>query len=291
MNKYEDNSKALMWFAALVLTGFVAGCGSGGGGGGGDEASAVDPNWTVSPGAGTGAGGAGRGPASVVLGGAGNYAILTQSLISTTATAGTAITGDIGISPAAASFIQGFSLTLDGTGCFSTPTPASLVTGKVFAADYNTGTCTTPTILGTAIADKDLAFTDANGRAADHVDLGTGNIGGMTLPPAVYKWATGVLIPTDLVLSGGPNDVWIFQIAQGITVSNAAKVTLTGGALPKNIFWATGGVADFGTTSHFEGIVLSASSITMNTGASTNGRMLAKTEVTLDSNAVTQPAL
>jgi len=273
-----------MWLAAMALTGMVAGCGGGDGGGGSTSAPVNDPNWTVQPGAGTGAAGLGRGPALVNLGMAGNYAILAEALISTTGV--TTVTGDLGMSPFAATFIQGFALTLDGTGCFST---SSLVTGKVYAADYNTGGCPTPANLTTATGDKRLAYTDTNSRAPDYTELGAGTIGGMTLPPAVYKWSGGVLIPTDLVLSGGPNDVWIFQIAGDLTVANAVRVTLAGGALAKNIFWATFGVADFGTTSHFEGIVLSQTAITLQTGASANGRLLANTDVTLDANAVVQP--
>jgi len=288
MNQYRNSSKTRMWLAALALTA-LAGCGGGGGGGDGGSAAAPsnDPNWTVQPGAGTGAAGLGRGPAVVNLGMAGNYAILAETLISTTS--GTAVTGDLGMSPAAASFVQGFSLTLDVGECFSTPTPASMVTGKVYAADYNTNGCPTPTNLTTAIGDMGTAYTNANGRAPDYTELGTGNIGGMTLPPAVYKWSSGVLIPTNLVLSGGANDVWIFQIAGDLTVASGTRINLAGGALAKNIFWVTFGVADFGTTSHFEGVVLSQTSINLQTGASANSRLLAQTAVTLDANAVVQP--
>jgi len=112
----------------------------------------------------------------------------------------------------------------------------------------------------------------------------------MTLPPATYKWSTGVTILTDVTLNGGPNDVWIFQIAQGITQASAAQVILTGGALPKNVFWQAAGVVDIGTTAHMEGVILAQTAITLNTGASANSRLLAQTAVTLDSNAVTQPA-
>jgi hypothetical protein len=118
--------------------------------------------------------------------------------------------------------------------------------------------------------------------------VGAGDIGGMTLPPAVYKWGTGVLIPTDVTLNGGPNDVWIFQIAQGLTVSSGVQIILAGGALPQNVYWATFGVADLGTTSKFNGVILSQSSIAMKTGASINGKLLAGTAVTLDQNVITQ---
>ena len=293
MNRFGSSFKPRTSLMGLLLAGLVAGCGSGGDDGASGSAAAAAAaaagrTLTVNVGAGTGAGGLGVGPAPVVLGGAGNYVILAKTAISTTV--GTAVTGDLGISPAAASFITGFgALPLDASGCFST-TP--LVTGKVHAADYNTLGCTTPAILTTAVSNMTTAYTDAAGRAPDYTELGAGAIGGMTLPPAVYKWSTGVLISTDVFLAGGPNDVWIFEMAGDITMASATKVTLLGGALAKNIFWQVGGGTGvaLGTTSHFEGVILAAKAITVNTGASVNGRLLAQTAVTLKSNVVVQPA-
>jgi len=221
----------------------------------------------------------GKGPAQVNLGSSGNYVILAKSAISTTGV--TAVTGNLGLSPAAASYITGFTLSAPPT-TFST---SSTVTGQVFAADYDP---TTPTILTTAVGDMMIAYTDAAGRPADYTELGTGNIGGMTLPPAVYKWSTGVLIPTDVTLSGGPNDVWIFEIAQDVLMSSGTKITLSGGAQAKNVFWQIFGILDIGTTAHFEGIALVQTAITMKTGSSVNGRLLAQTAVTLDASTVVQ---
>lgn len=259
MNRFESVTKPLMWFMALLLVAFVAGCGGGDGGG--------VASITTTPGAGTGLGGLGRGPVPVVLGTAGNYAILAKSAISTVPTS--AITGNVGLSPAAASFITGFTLVADATNVFSTSTQ---VAGQVFAADY---AVPTPANLTTAVGDMLTAYTAAAGRAADYTELGAGNIGGMTLAPATYKWSTGVLIPTDVTLNGGSNDVWIFQVAQGITQASGARVILTGGALPKNVFWQSFGAVDIGTTAHMEGVILSQTSITLRTGASANSRLLA----------------
>ena len=149
---------------------------------------------------------------------------------------------------------------------------------------------TDATTLTAAIGAKGTAYTDAAGRAPDYTELGAGDIGGLNLGPATYKWTTPVLIPTNVTLTGGPNDVWIFQIAQGLTVSSGVHIILAGGALPKNIFWQTFAAADIGTTSKFNGVILSQTSIAMKTGASINGRLLAGTAVTLDQNTVTQPA-
>jgi hypothetical protein len=216
------------------------------------------------------------------LGGAGGFAILAKSGISTVPTS--AVTGDIGVSPAAATYVTGFSLTMDSSNEFST---SPQVTGRVYAADY---TPPTPSDLTTAVGDMELAFTDAAGRAPGTTELGAGNIGGMTLDAGVYKWGTGLLIPTDVTLAGDATDVWIFQIAQDLTMSSGAQVLLTGGALPENVFWQVAGHVVLGTTAHCEGIVLAQTSITLQTGASMNGRLLAQTAVDIDGSAVVEPA-
>ncbi len=133
------------------------------------------------------------------------------------------------------------------------------------------------------------AFTDAGGRAPDETELGAGNIGGMTLEPGVYKWGTGLLIPTDVTLSGSATDVWIFQIAQDLTVESGARVLLSGGAQADNIFWQVSGLVDIGTTAHVEGNVVTSTSLSMRTGATLNGRLLAQTAVVLDGGTVTLP--
>ena len=227
----------------------------------------------------------GLGRAPVDLGTAGNFVILTKSGITTTGV--TAITGDIGVSPIDSTAITGFGLTMDASNTFST---SALVTGKVYAADY---TEPTPTNMTTAISDLRTAYVDAAGRTTpDDTELGGGDISGMTLAPGLYKWGTGVLITNvGVTLSGGANDVWIFQIADDLTVNNAAIVTLAGGAQAKNIFWQVGGGVgvSLGTTVQFQGIILATKAITINTGATLNGRALAETKVTLDANTITAP--
>lgn len=221
------------------------------------------------------------GPPVVNLNSAGNFVILAKSGVSTVGT--TAIVGNVGLSPAAASFITGFALSAPPT-TFST---SALVTGQLFASDY---TPPTPTMLTTAILDMQNAFTDAAGRTLpDFVNLGAGNIQGMTLVPGLYKWGTGLQIPSAVTLSGGANDVWIFQIAQNLTVGNGAIVTLTGGAQAKNVFWQVSGAATIGTTANFKGIILSQTLISMNTGAVVLGRVLAQSAVTLNATSITHP--
>ncbi len=218
----------------------------------------------------------------VNLGTAGGFAILAKSGISTVPIS--AVTGNVGVSPAAASFITGFSLIADATNVFATSTQ---VVGMVFAADYAPPT---PSNMTTAIGDMELAFTDAAGRAPGVTELGAGDVGGMTLAAGVYKWGTGLLIPTDVTLAGSATDVWIFQIAGDLTVSSAANVFLSGGALPENVFWQVAGFVDVGTTAHVEGIILTQTSITLRTGASVTGRLLAQTAVTIDTSVIVEPS-
>ncbi len=222
------------------------------------------------------------GPDPLMLGTAKNYVLLAKTGVSTTGT--TTVVGDIGLSPSAASSLTGFSETLDATGTFST---AAQVTGNLFAADYSPPS---PSKLTTAVLDMQTAYTDAAGRVLpDFTELGAGNIDGLTLVPGLYKWGTGVTVPIGVTLSGGANDIWIFQIAQDLIIGNGAIVTLSGGAQAKNIFWQVAGQVTLGTTSDFKGILLSQTLIALNTGATMNGRAFAQTAITLDANAITAP--
>ena len=221
------------------------------------------------------------GGVAVDLGASGDYAILAMSGVSTVPTS--AVTGNVGVSPAAATYITGFSLIADATNVFSTSTQ---VTGQVSASDY---AVPTPATLTTAVEDMLLAFTDAAGRAPDVTELGAGDIGGKTLKPGVYKWGTGLLIPTNVTLSGSKTDMWIFQIAQDLTIASGTKVVLAGGALAKNIVWQVAGLVDIGTTAHCEGIILTKTSATLATGSSLNGRLLAQTSVDIDGSTIVAP--
>jgi len=217
------------------------------------------------------------GQTPVSLGLAGGFAILTKSGI--TDVFPSAITGSVGASP-----ITGAAIHL---------TCAEMMTGGVYsvnAAGPLPCRVTAPNLLTVAVGDMETAYTDAAGRSLpDFIDLGAGLIGGLTLVPGLYKWNTKVSIATDVTLSGGPNDVWIFQIAGTLIQASATRVILEGGAQPRNIFWQTSGAVAIGTTAHFEGIILSKTMIAMKTSASINGRLFAQTAVSLEKNAVTRP--
>ncbi len=220
---------------------------------------------------------------SIDLGTAGNFVILTKTGVTSVPPAN--ITGDLGTSPIAAAAITGFALVADSTNVFST---SSQVTGNVYAANYASPT---PSKMTTAIGDMQHAFTDAAGRAPGVTELGAGNIGGRTLVAGVYKWSTGVLIPTNVTLQGSSTDVWIFEIAQNLTVSSATSIILQGGARPENVYWQVSGGVVLGSTAHLEGIVLAKTAITLAAGASVRGRLLSQTAVTLISNTVAEPTL
>lgn len=242
---------------------FTLGCGSDGGASGFGDVTAA--------GVGTGLGGAGRGPAPVTLGTSANYIILAQSAITNVPTS--AVTGNIGLSPSTGAGI--------GLAC-------SEVIGSVQTVDAAGPACRTvsPVILTAAINDKNTAYTDAAGRAPDYTELAAGLIGGLNLGPATYRWSSSVGIGTNLMLTGGANDVWIFQIAQGLTVSSGVQIILAGGARAQNVYWQVFSAADLGTTSKFKGTIISSTSIVLKTGATLNGRALAGTAVTLQSNIV-----
>jgi len=216
--------------------------------------------------------------APVDLGTAGDFVILAESGISTATTSD--ITGDIAVSPSPASYITGFSLTMDSSGEFST---SSQVVGMVYSADYTTPT---PNRLTTAVEDMLLAYADAAGRASNYTELYSGDLSGKTLTPGVYKFSSSVLINTELTLTGSATDVWIFQIDGNLTMASNINIILAGGAVAKNIVWQVADTVAIGSGAHFEGTILAMTNISMGTNSSINGRLYAQTAVTLDATTV-----
>jgi len=216
--------------------------------------------------------------APVDLGSAGNFTILSKTGI--TDVFKTTVNGDVGTSPITGAAlllscaeVNGIIYTVDAAG----PLPCRV---------------TDATRLTAAVGDMEAAYNDAAGRTLpDVLNLGAGEIGGLTLTPGLYKWTTDLSISKDVTLAGGPNDVFILQVAGTLKEANAKHVTLTGGAQAKNVFWASAGAVSIGTNAHFEGTILSKTMIAMNTNASMNGRLLAQTAVTLQMNTITPPAL
>jgi len=212
----------------------------------------------------------------VFLGAAGRFVLLTEAGITDVPTS--AVTGNVGTSPI--------------TGAADLLT-CKEVTGTIYSVDAaGPFPCSVmdPTLLTTAVLAMRHAYTNAAGRTKpDFINLGGGNIGGLTLSPGLYKWDTSVRIPTDVTISGASDDVWIFQIAGNLKLSKGIAVHRSGGAQAKNIFWQIAGLTTLGTTSHFEGIILSKTLIAMQTGASIHGRLFSQTAVTLQKNVVKRP--
>ena len=223
----------------------------------------------------------GTGSEAVNLRSAGNYVILAKTAVSTVPAS--VITGDIGLSPAAASYFTGFSQ-IDAIGYAE----STQVTGFLYAADMVSPTSSN---LTTAVEDMMTAYNDAASRSdPDYLNHGAGEIGSLTLAPGLYKWTNSVTIGSDVTIAGSADDTWVFQISGDLSIGNDFDVILTGGAQAKNIFWQVAGETIMGTGSHFEGIVLCMTQITMNTLATINGRLLAQTQVALDRATVTNPA-
>lgn len=204
--------------------------------------------------------------APVVLGAAGNFAVLAGSTV--TNTGASQVTGDLGVSPGTA--VTGF--------------PPGTVNGTIHAGDP---------AAAQAIADLTTAIGDAAGRTAGPVSV-AGNIGGQTLTPGLYASTSSLAISSgDLTLDaqGNANAVFIFQIASSLTTTSGRQVILAGGAQSSNIFWQVGSSATIGTNSVFKGTIMALQSITLATGATLDGRALAEIAgVTLQGNTITKPA-
>jgi hypothetical protein len=192
----------------------------------------------------------------------------------------------MGVSPIDHTAVTGFpNYAKDPSGLFWT---ADNVSGNIYCSDND---APTPANMTAAIHDMETAYNVAAGRTtpAPVTELGAGDISGLTITPGLYKWGTGVDINTDVYLSGGANDVWIFQISQGLTLATGAKVHLIGGAKAENIFWQAFGAVTINAGAQMEGTILAKTNIAMKAGATINGRLLAQTAVTLITNTVTQP--
>jgi hypothetical protein len=227
----------------------------------------------------------------IELGTAGDYTILTKSGISTVPES--FITGNIAVSPIAATAITGFGLALDSDGQFSTATQV-IGDGKVFAASY--GGVTAKALI-VAVGDMEIAYADAAGRAnvdAERINVGGGAIGGLTLTPGVYTFQTGISIGpgTDVTFDAKNNADAVFILQTTGTLLQAAKtnVILKNDAQAKNIFWQVAGNVLVGVEATLAGVLLVKTDVTLMTGSFLNGRVLAQTACTLQKATIKQDA-
>jgi hypothetical protein len=194
------------------------------------------------------------------LGAADNFAVLAGSTVTNTGLS--VIIGDLGVSPSTA--ITGF--------------PPGTVSGTIHSAD---------TQASNAQADLTTAYNNAVGQAAT-TTVST-DLGGQTLTPGVYNSATTLGLTGVLTLDGqdDSNSVFIFQAGSTLTTASNSQVVLINGAQARNVFWQVGSSATIGTNSAFAGTILAYASITVTTGATVDGRVLALTgAVTLDTNNI-----
>jgi hypothetical protein len=192
------------------------------------------------------------GPAPIDLKSCSRFTILAGSTI--TSTGGGIINGDVGLSPA---------------GSVDLGIPPAQVNGTI----YNGGP-----IAAQAQLDLNDAFIAASpAQLPGGINAGA-ELGGQTLVAGVYASPSGAydITSVDLTLQGGPNDVWVFQMASTLTVAVSGRVILTGGAQARNVFWQVGSSATLGTSSVFKGTIMAYASITMNASSTLDGRALAQ---------------
>ncbi|HUP32105.1 MAG TPA: ice-binding family protein [Gaiellaceae bacterium] len=218
-------------------------------------------------------------PPTIGLGTADSFAILAGSAVTNVPVS--AITGDVGLSPAAGSFI--------GVTCAE-------VTGTIYSRDASGPLpcrVTNDGLLTTAKNDLTTAYNDAAGRTPDTTFIaGDNQLGGQTLIAGVYRFgsATTANLIGNLTLNGSASDIWIFQATSTLVTASSSSVTFTGGAQACNVFWQVGSSATIGTSTSFAGTIMADQQIALQTNATLQGRALARiAAVTLDQNTITRP--
>jgi len=173
------------------------------------------------------------------------------------------VNGDLGVS--AGNAVTGFP-------------PGIVVDGTIHAGDA---------VAAQAQSDLTAAYNALVGQPCG-TNLTGQDLGGLTLLAGVYCFSTSAQLTGDLTLSGGPDAVFIFQIGSTLTTASGSSVNLVGGAQSCNVFFQVGSSATLGTATDFTGNVLALTSITAQTGATVDGRLLARNgAVTLDTNRIT----
>ncbi len=207
-------------------------------------------------------------PAPVDLGSSSNFAVLAASTV--TSTGGTIVDGNLGLSP--------------GTAVVGFP-PGTVTNGTIHATDAP---------AAQAQSDLTIAYNDAAGRTTP-TTVAAGLLGGLTLTPGLYKHpgsptSLGLTGTLTLDAQGDPNAVWIFQSDSTVIAEVNSSVVLTNGAQACNVFWQVGSSATLRTGVIFKGTIMALASVTLETGATLDGRVLARNgAITLDNNIIRAP--
>jgi Ice-binding-like len=197
------------------------------------------------------------------LGTSASFAVLGGSMVTNTGT--TVVNGDLGVSPGGA--VTGF--------------PPGIVNGTIHPADA---------VAAQAQSAVTIAYNDLAGRPCN-TNLTGQDLGGLTLTTGVYCFSTSAQLTGTLTLDaqGDANAAFIFQTGSTLTTASGSRVNLINGAQSCNVFWQVGSSGTLGTTTAFSGNMLALTAITANTGATVDGRLLARNAaVTLDTNSVTR---
>ena len=205
----------------------------------------------------------GPNPTAPSLGLARTYAVLGASAV--TSTGGTAIKGNLGVS---------------SPGISPTGFPPGTITGKIHSGDASSAQAQAKVASAYNSLAAKTCTTSLTGQ----------DLGGRTLTRGVYCFTSSAQLTGRLTLTGNASSVFIFKIASALNTASNSSIVMTGGSLPRNVYWQVGSSATLGSGTAFKGSILALTSISLGTGASLSGRALARNgAVTMEGNAISMP--
>lgn len=223
----------------------------------------------------------------VVLGASSGFAILASAAVINIPTS--TIVGNVGLTPDIGANITGFSA----------PLTCPEVVGQIYAVDSTGPACALPDVvlLSQAKTDALAAFTHANHALRGTPVSVTTNLAGLTFYPGLYESLTSLDLSAGGTLTldaqGDPNAVFLLRSATSITTLSTSQIVLSGGAKASQVFWTAGSAITLGVTSVMKGTLLAGTAVTLQTGATLEGRALnqgpAAAAITCDACTITLP--